>query len=355
MSLRARIVLNVRRRRNLGIAAGIRHRGLRNPLHWNNARPSWRRVILVLVDREAGAHFGRCLNKRNGKDHRALQFLLSRGAHRRPAAAKDVLHKVAHGGKFCSLAVDNFRFAHDHHGAVIDRMARRAGRADDAIEQCYVQAERRAAHQRLHQAARGRAVQKQFVAHPYIVGWHNDWHAIVDERHLANECLIQDAINQFAVVTSAIRLAADFGSFGGSKVAHARRLAVVGALPQAPIWTPGIDVIRESCRLWSALPRRKQGGGRTWRSPQLFLLVRRFDSSKTSAAITVRLGWIKTASATSPALFSHFAACLKSFPLMFSTWTRASTFPVGPVRPFRASIATFASRETRRRTKHRCI
>src|SRR5712692_9973562 len=100
-------------------------------------------------------------------------------------------------------------------------------------------------------------MQEQFIANAHVVCRHDEGLAIHDKCDMANEGFIKNAVNQFAVVTAALGLAADFRSFGRSEVCHLCRLAVAGALRQEPILIRGwIDPARESCTLRNAAPHR---------------------------------------------------------------------------------------------------
>src|SRR6266576_14461 len=136
-------------------------------------------------------------------------------------------------------------------------MACRGRRAYDAVEQRHAQAKWRATRQRFHQAARRGAVEEEFVADTHVVRWHHDRHPVRDERNVANEGFIENGVDEFAVVTAAVGLAPDLCSFGRSKVAHSRRLAVAGGSRQGPIWIDRrIDPAGESCTLWGTAPHQ---------------------------------------------------------------------------------------------------
>ena len=74
------------------------------------------------------------------------------------------------------------------------------------------------------------------MANANVVCGHDERHSIGDKCDVANESLIEYAVDQLAVVTAAIRLAADFGFFSGYEVSHETRLAGALAGRQAPIW-----------------------------------------------------------------------------------------------------------------------
>src|SRR5713101_9308591 len=99
-------------------------------------------------------------------------------------------------------------------------MARRGGREHNAVEKRHAEAKWRAARERPHQAASDRAMQEQLVTDAYVVCWHDEGLAVHDETDVANKGFIQNTVNQFAVVATAIGLAAHFRSFRRSKVAH---------------------------------------------------------------------------------------------------------------------------------------
>src|SRR6267142_1895410 len=80
------------------------------------------------------------------------------------------------------------------------------------------------------------AVEKEFVADAHVVRRHHKGQTIGDEAEMADERLIENAVDEFTVVAAALGLATDFCFFSRSKVAHSRRLAVAGALRQEPIW-----------------------------------------------------------------------------------------------------------------------
>src|SRR5205085_1536433 len=229
------------------------------------------------------------------------------------------------GSKLRGFAFHDFRFAHHHHRAVIDGVARRARRANDAIKERDVQAEGRTTRERLHQPARSRTVEKQFVAHTHVIGRHDNRQAVVDERDLADKSFIEDRVDQFAIVAAAVRLAANLGSFGWHKVlhrwiAHARRLTGAPAVRQVPIWIPvGVDLRRidrapQWCRLWCPAPLGKQGRKLIWPRTRQFLLEKRFNFLSNSAATTRRHGWTRTASGINPPSCSRSASYLRSFP-----------------------------------------
>src|SRR5205823_14003722 len=67
-------------------------------------------------------------------------------------------------------------------------------RANDAIKERDVQAEGRTTRERLHQPARSRTVEKQFVAHTHVIGRHDNRQAVVDERDLADKSFIEDRV-----------------------------------------------------------------------------------------------------------------------------------------------------------------
>src|SRR5258708_7710744 len=115
-------------------------------------------------------------------------------------------------------------------------MAGRRRGTYDAVEQRHAQAEWRTARQRFHQAARRGAVQKQLVADADVIRRDYDRHSVRDESDMANEGFIKNGMDQFAIVAAALRLAADFCSFGGSKVAHSCRLTGASCSRQVPIW-----------------------------------------------------------------------------------------------------------------------
>src|SRR5260370_887866 len=87
-------------------------------------------------------------------------------------------------------------------------MARRGRRAYDAVEQRDAEAERHAAGQRFHQAARRGAVEEEFVADTDVVCWDDEGLAVHDESDVANEGFIENGIDQLAVVASAFAPAA---------------------------------------------------------------------------------------------------------------------------------------------------
>src|SRR6266851_8284582 len=68
-------------------------------------------------------------------------------------------------------------------------------------------------------------MQEKPIADANVVRRHYKRLPIRDERDVANECFIENAVDQFAVVRSAIRLTSNARAFGVRKLAHARRLA----------------------------------------------------------------------------------------------------------------------------------
>ena len=140
----------------------------------------------------------------------------------RPRSTYSTKSRIA--ASLASCRLDHFRFAHHHHRTVVHRMPRSRRRKNNAVQQRHAQAKRRAAPQGPHQPARRRAVQKKFVAHAHVVRRHNEWQPIHHKPNGAHKGLIENAVNQFAIVGAAIRLALNFAFVSSrSKVAHARK------------------------------------------------------------------------------------------------------------------------------------
>src|ERR1700730_17652394 len=68
-------------------------------------------------------------------------------------------------------------------------------------------------------------MQKKFIPHAHIICRHHVRYAIDDKAHVANEGLVQDAVNSFAIVAAPLGMAAHFRSVCCSKLAHCKSLA----------------------------------------------------------------------------------------------------------------------------------
>src|ERR1700730_16756674 len=103
-------------------------------------------------------------------------------------------------------------------------MPNRGRREHNPVQQSHAQAKRRPARQRLHQPARRRPVQKQFVAHAHVIRRYHKRQAIRHESHLANKRFIQNAVDGFPIVVRPVRLPPHLRFLSRSEFAHARSL-----------------------------------------------------------------------------------------------------------------------------------
>jgi hypothetical protein len=86
-------------------------------------------------------------------------------------------------------------------------------------------------------------MQEQFVADTHVVCGHYNGQSIGDECDMTHKSLIENGVNQLAIIAAAFRFTADFGSIRGSKVAHAGRLAGAHGSRQVPIWSTELTFI----------------------------------------------------------------------------------------------------------------
>src|ERR1700720_3215763 len=91
---------------------------------------------------------------------------------------------------------------------------------DQAIDQSHGDTDRNARRQRAQHAASGGSMNVKHVCNATIGGGNYDRLTIRDEAYMADKSLIQDVVDDFALIERAFRQTLQCGSFGSNKCSH---------------------------------------------------------------------------------------------------------------------------------------
>src|SRR5436190_14337037 len=116
------------------------------------------------------------------------------------------------------LPLDDLRSAAEHHyRSIVHRMMKRAARQHQAVDDGHRDAHRRALGDPPQQTAATRAVDVQMIVHPRVDHWHDKrLPLLVDDADVADQRLIDDLMDDLAIVDAALRMTPNGGSLGGA-------------------------------------------------------------------------------------------------------------------------------------------
>ena len=188
----------------------------------HDARPGRQRVVFLLVHRRPGADLGRCLVDRQREHGRRLELAGRRAADVAPPPRDQVLRQRLEDPRLLLGVVHRPGRAEDDGRAVVHRVVERGPGQDQAVDQRDGDADLDPSGHGLEHPAAGRAVHVEPIAHPHVEGRDHERPPVGDEAHVADQRLVEDRMDQRAVVGAARGEAAHGRPVGARDLVHRR-------------------------------------------------------------------------------------------------------------------------------------
>jgi hypothetical protein len=180
----------------------------------HDARPDVELVVLVVVERWAGADLARALLDRQHEHRGGLELLAGGDADVVPAAGDQPLGERVQRAVALLGVLDRPRGAVQDDGTIVDRVVEGRARQHQAVDERHGEADLRPARERAQHAAGGRAVQVDLVAGAGVERRDDGGATVVDEADVADEAVVEDRVQSLAVVMAARRQAAELRAWG---------------------------------------------------------------------------------------------------------------------------------------------
>ena len=175
------------------------------------------RAIFRVVNRAAGAHLGRNLDEVQGEHRGCGELALVRGPAVGGASGRDVVEKRPQRPQFLGRVFDQARVADYHHRAVDQRMVQRRAGKHQPVDEGGGDTDGQAGSSLggEHRAAAGGAVQVEGFAAAGVRRRQDHRPAIADIAEMTDQRLVEDAMDDLAVVARAFPIPGGRGSCCG--------------------------------------------------------------------------------------------------------------------------------------------
>src|SRR5438067_1098237 len=101
--------------------------------------------------------------------------------------------------------VDDRRPTEDHYRSIVHRMMKCGSCQHQSVDQSHCDANINSLPQHAQHATGLRTMNDQFVFDACVAGRNHKWLAVNDESNMANKTFVQDSIDNFALMTAALR------------------------------------------------------------------------------------------------------------------------------------------------------